>query len=90
MWFNMQACTQGVLVGHISTSTYHYVFLEVPGRLLAITTIKNLKICFSAWFLFVSILTYMEYIATGCLQYMTRSFLLSVMSQYLAIREWSV
>lgn len=51
MWFNMQACSQGMLLGHISTSTYHQVFLEVPGMLLATKKPQqlNLKMCLSTW-----------------------------------------
>lgn len=35
MWFNTQACSQGMLLGLFSTSTYNQVLLKVPGMLHA-------------------------------------------------------
>lgn len=47
IWFNTQACSQGMLLGFISTSTYHQVLLKVPEMLLAAKKI-NLWLSFSA------------------------------------------
>lgn len=59
MWFNTQVSSQGMLLGLISTSTYHQVLLKVPGMLLATKKI-NLYLC----------LIYVEYIDTNFLQYL--------------------
>lgn len=87
MWFHMQASSQGMLLGHVSTSTYDQV---IRCQECFWQQKNELKDVFFYLGPSLYLLIYVEYIARNCLQYMTSFFLLSVMSQYLDMRENSV